>query len=75
VVDGQLSAGLQVDASIVLRLCWTLIATNLRRTGWRLASQDDFRRVDGIRYHSSPAKIDLHCDTPIGGIGTYASPH
>ena len=48
VVDGQLSAGLQVDVGIVLRLCGTLIATNLRRAGCRLASQDDFGKVGGI---------------------------
>ena len=48
-VDGQLSAGSQVDAGIVLRLCWTLSATNLRRFGWRFAFQeDDSGRVGGI---------------------------
>ena len=40
-VDGQLSAGSLVDASINLRLCWTLIATNLRPPGCTLALQDD----------------------------------
>ena len=48
VVDGQLSAGLQVDARIVLRLCWTLSATSRRPQGCVLAFRADSGDLGGI---------------------------